>query len=227
VTTRAAAADSPFGGLGGRRRRSLLQPLFEEEPDEPSPSTGNRAIVKREARLAEAEQAPLPGPLRERVPPRRRHARAHRARGPEPQGEAPRAGCVWGALASRCGCDARAPRVSAHRRVRRFTPPPHAPRAAPRLRGQHGGPRGRAGGHAQAGAEGLGDGGGHPQGRGHRGPRRQRRRLAHSPGAGGGWRVCVCVCVCGSPESHDETLASLFRSWLRRSPLRSRSPRSP
>lgn len=31
----------PLSGIGGRRR-SLLQPLFEEEPDEPSPSTGNR-----------------------------------------------------------------------------------------------------------------------------------------------------------------------------------------
>ena len=69
--------------MAGGRRRSLLQPLFEEEPDEPSPSTGNRfgcacscsfgdffsgftngpfcgvvcrAIVKRESRLAEANK---------------------------------------------------------------------------------------------------------------------------------------------------------------------------
>lgn len=44
-----------FGGTPARRR-SLLMPLYEEEPDEPSPSTGNRAIVKRETRLADANK---------------------------------------------------------------------------------------------------------------------------------------------------------------------------
>lgn len=109
----AGGAGSPLASRGaGGRRRSLLQPLFEEEPDEPSPSTGNRcgregvrarrtrraatlvarpparAQSHRQARGAprRREQAPLPGALGERVPARGSHARPYRARGHEPQG---------------------------------------------------------------------------------------------------------------------------------------------